>query len=188
MNRSIGVVGTVLCAAALLAGCGDRTSSVAPTVTVTAGASATVGAQAAGTQPPGAREPGTGAPSGGTTVTATAAAPTPLPVAGAGVTRVITESGKTTCNVYAEYLDCQSPDFGRTYRTPDGQPATGFRYSVSGLEWHYGNMSVATPATTLRYGHTYTASGWTIAASEGKTVFTRGTRGVSVDVANTTTF
>ncbi|WP_336672036.1 hypothetical protein [Tsukamurella sp. USMM236] len=182
MHRSIGIAAALLCAAGLVAGCGDDGPSAAPTVTVTAGPSATVGAQG----------PGTGAPSGGTTVTATAgttpAAPTPLPVTGTGVTRVVTESGKTTCNVYAEYVDCQSPDFGRTYRTEAGQPATGFRYSVSGLEWHYGNMSVATPATTVRYGHVYTASGWTIAASAGKTVFTRGTRGVSVDVANTTTF
>lgn len=181
MHRSIGITAALLCAAGALTGCGDDAPSAAPTVTVTAGPSATVGGQG----------PGSGAPSGGTTVTATAtnaAAPTPLPVTGSGVSRVVTESGKTTCNVYAEYLDCQSPDFGRTYRTEAGQPATGFRYSVSGLEWNAGNMSVANPATTVRYGHVYTASGWTIAASAGKTVFTRGTRGVSVDVANTTTF
>lgn len=159
------------------AACGSR--STAPTVTVTAAPTANAGTQGtAGTVAP---ETGAGATSRAPT------AATPLPAVH-NAARILTESGKTTCNVRADIVECQSNEFGKTYRAKTGEPASGFVYRAGELAWYYGNMAVTDPATTIRYGGTYSAFGWTVTASPDKTVFTRDGHGVSVDVANTTTF
>ncbi|GAA1074412.1 hypothetical protein [Tsukamurella spumae] len=182
MGTTMKVAGAVLFATVAVAGCGDGARSAGPTVTVTAAPSANQDGSTAGTQQP--RTPAR-------TATAAPAVPnrtvTALPTAGQ-VVRVLTESGKTTCNIRAEFVECQSVEFGKTYRARTGEPATGFVYRGGALDWYYGNMAVTVPATTIHYGGTYSAYGWTVEASAGKTVFSRGGHGVSVDVANTTTF
>ena len=164
MRSSMKVAGALVLVAVAAAGCGERSSSGSgSTVTVTAAPSAQPGTGSTGTQQP-------------------------TPAAPSATVRVLTESGKTTCNIRAELVECQSGEFGKTYRAKTGEPASGFVYRGGELGWYYGNMAVTDPATTIRYGHTYSAFGWTVEASAGKTVFTRDGHGVSVDVANTTTF
>ncbi|KXO97734.1 hypothetical protein [Tsukamurella pseudospumae] len=182
MGTTMKVAGAVLFATVAVAGCGDGSRSAGPTVTVTAAPSASPGGSSAGTQQPETpTRTATAAPTAANrTVTA-------LPTAGQAV-RVLTESGKTTCNIRAELVECQSVEFGKTYRAKTGEPATGFVYRDGALGWYYGNMAVTAPATTIRYGSTYSAYGWTVEASAGKTVFSRDGHGVSVDVTNTTTF
>lgn len=179
MRSSMKVAGAVVLLAVAAAGCGDRSSSGSgSTVTVTAAPSAQPGTGSTGTQ-----QPTPAAPSATVRASVTA-----LPTTPGKAVRVLTESGKTTCNIRAELVECQSGEFGKTYRAKTGEPASGFVYRGGELGWYYGNMAVTDPATTIRYGHTYSAFGWTVEASEGKTVFTRDGHGVSVDVANTTTF
>ncbi|TWS17672.1 hypothetical protein FK529_19385 [Tsukamurella asaccharolytica] len=179
MGSSMKVAGALVLVAVAAAGCGDRSSSsAASTVTVTAEPSARPGTGSTGTQ-----EPSSAAPSATPRVSVTA-----LPTTLGRAVRVLTESGKTTCNIRAELVECQSIEFGKTYRAKTGEPAYGFVYRGGELDWYFGNMGVAEPPTTIRYGHTYSAFGWTVDASAEKTVFTRDGHGVSVDVANTTTF
>ncbi|MET9326149.1 hypothetical protein [Tsukamurella sp. NPDC003166] len=180
MRTTTKVAGVVLFATLAMAGCTDRSPSPGPTVIVTAVPSANPGGRSAG---PSAVEPRTPTVTGpGRT-----AAPALLPLRD-GVVRVTTESGTTSCNVRAQFVECQSAEFAAHRRTADGRPASGFRYTAGALEWYYGNMSVATPPVTIAYGRTYTAAGWTITAACDATVFRRGGHGVRVDVANTTVF
>ncbi|WP_160160281.1 hypothetical protein [Tsukamurella paurometabola] len=182
MDRTTGPVSAMVLAGVTLAlaACGDgdgaapSATATATTVTVTAAPSASAGAA-------------TNAPESGPT-RAAESPPTALPGGPGAASRVLTQSGKTTCNVRAELVECQSTEFGKTYRAETGEPATGFVYRGSEIRWYYGNMAVTAPATTMRYGSTYTAYGWTIRADAEKTVFTRDGHGVSVDVANTTSF
>ncbi|CAM4057030.1 hypothetical protein TSST111916_20075 [Tsukamurella strandjordii] len=178
MHRSTRFTATTALVAALLltAACGGTGTTASPTVTVT-------------TAPSG--DPGGADPSTSPTVPVTAndtVAPTPLPPGPGGASRVLTASGKTTCNIRADLVECQSEEFGRSYRAKTGEPATGFVYRGGELGWYYGNMAVTAPATTLRYGSAYSAYGWVVTARPERTVFTRDGHGVSVDVANTTTF
>ncbi|SEC44261.1 Uncharacterised protein (plasmid) [Tsukamurella tyrosinosolvens] len=114
--------------------------------------------------------------------------PTALSESAVGVTRVTTETGKTTCNVYVDRVECQSGAFGKNYRAPSGEPANGFVYRGGRVNWTYGNMAVTWPATVIHYGNTYSAFGWTIEASSRMTVFGREGHGVIVDVTKTSTF
>lgn len=182
--RTTKVAGALLFATTMaVTGCGDRALSAGPTVTVTAAPSAIPGGSSVGAQQPGTRTQGA-------TVTPSGAprSVTPLPATPGQAVRVLTESGKTTCNIRAELVECQSNEFGKTYRATTGEPASGFVYRGGALDWYYGNMAATAPATTIRYGSAYSAYGWLVEPSAGKTVFSRDGHGVSVNVTNTKTF
>ncbi|MDX1892756.1 hypothetical protein [Mycolicibacterium sp. 050158] len=86
-----------------------------------------------------------------------------------GYVFITTKSGQTRCQLSASSVGCEAP-----FTNPpavDGSPANGVQVTADGqLRWIVGNLGDI-PVVTLDY-RTYSAVGWTIAASENGTRFT----------------
>lgn len=98
-----------------------------------------------------------------------------------------TKSGKTRCQINADGVGCEAQFTNSP--TKDGAHANGVHISAAGeVEWVLGNLG-AIPTVTIDY-RTYTALGWTIAASLAGTRFTNdGTgHGMFVSIENVETF
>jgi serine/threonine-protein kinase len=94
---------------------------------------------------------------------------------------VVTRSGKTACQIRAEDVGCQVQ---WSVPTPlqYGAPANGVRVSASGdWEWVTGDMGNQS-YTTLAYGTTYRALGWTITPTSDRTTFTYDVTGHGMTV------
>ena len=176
----------VLAAAWLMAG-----------VLVVAGCSSTVGGRPTASPGAGATEPSYPRPSRAPApktprqpAPSSSPAPAgaiPLPPDENGYVFIETKSGKTRCQIDAESVGCEAP-FTNSPMT-EGEHANGVNVTASGaVQWVLGNIG-AIPAVTIDY-RTYTAQGWTIAATLDGTRFTndRTGHGMFVSIENVETF
>jgi hypothetical protein len=85
-----------------------------------------------------------------------------------------TKSGRTRCQISSEAVGCEA-QFTHS-PVQDGVPANGVNVSADGqMKWLVGNLGDI-PAVTLDY-QTYSAQGWTIAASSSGTRFSNDETG-----------
>lgn len=97
-----------------------------------------------------------------------------------GYVFVATKSGQTRCQLNTAEVDCEAPFTNPP--TVGGAPANGVRLTANGqLEWISGNLGDI-PVVTIDY-RSYSAVGWTIAASEDGTRFTNDDTGHGMFVA-----
>jgi hypothetical protein len=94
---------------------------------------------------------------------------------------VQTQSGKTTCQVDSEFVACAA-----AFEVPTplayGQPSNVVTVRPSGaLSWTLGDTGPVSP-TTLIYGTTYSANGWTINPTNMGTTFTNDATGHGMTV------
>lgn len=111
----------------------------------------------------------------------------PLPPNENGYVFIETKSGKTRCQIDSDSVGCEAPFADSPIQ--DGEHANGVNITASGsVQWVLGNLGDI-PTVTIDY-RTYTAEGWTIAASESGTRFTNdGTgHGMFVSVEHVDTF
>lgn len=98
-----------------------------------------------------------------------------------------TKSGLTRCQISVDEVGCEAPF--ESSPSVDGSPANGVRVTANGdMEWVLGNLG-AIPAVTIGY-QTYSAQGWTIAATVDGTRFTNDAtgRGAFVSVQRVESF
>lgn len=156
-------------AVGLLAGCDSTT-----------GGKSTPGTSSTSVTSSGTRPPGT-----------TATSPRPVPVSPTqkgvaappqaqvlapqnGYVFIVTKSGKTRCQLNTTQVGCES-DFTDAPQI-DGETAHGVRVTNDGkLSWVVGNLGDI-PTVPIDY-HTYSALGWTIAATADGTRFTNQSSG-----------
>ena len=94
---------------------------------------------------------------------------------------VQTQSGKTTCQVDAGFVSCISY-FEVPTPSAHGQPSNVVMVSPSGaLTWTVGDTGPVSP-TTLNYGTTYSANGWTVNPTNMGTTFTSDATGHGMTV------
>jgi hypothetical protein len=164
---------------------------------VVAGCSSTVGGRPTASPGAGATEPSYPKPSRAPTpktprqpAPPSSQAPAgaiPLPPDENGYVFIETKSGKTRCQIDPESVGCEAP-FTNSPMT-EGEHANGVNVTASGaVQWVLGNIG-AIPAITIDY-RTYTAQGWTIAATLDVTRFTndRTGHGMFVSIDNVETF
>lgn len=169
MNHTGLTFATVLTGAALvLAGCDsttggnpkagvDTTPSTSSTTSTTRSAPTTTSPVAPPRSTPSAAAPG-----------AQALAPQD------GYVFIATKSGNTRCQLNTQQVDCES-NFTNAPKV-NGESANGVRVTASGeLRWVSGNLG-AIPTVTIDY-QTYSALGWTIAATPDNTRFTNQASG-----------
>ncbi|WP_102141262.1 hypothetical protein [Mycobacterium hubeiense] len=104
-----------------------------------------------------------------------------------GYVFIETKSGKTRCQINRTEVGCESQFTDSP--SIDGMPANGVRVTADGeIDWVVGNLGDI-PAVTLDY-RTYKALGWTIEATSDGTRFTndRTGRGMFVAVEGVQTF
>ncbi|GJF17817.1 hypothetical protein NGTWS0302_16730 [Mycolicibacterium cyprinidarum] len=136
---------------------------------------------AASPPPPTSPSPTSAPPTMATsTVSPTTGAPAAvdLPIS-YGHALISTPSGKTICQVDIEYVGCES---AFTFRTPpsecSGTPSNIISLRANGsIRWSCGNLGGARTFTTLSYGTTYRALGWTILSTSQGTTFTNTATG-----------
>lgn len=91
-----------------------------------------------------------------------------------GYVFITTKSGKTRCQLNTTQVGCES-EFVNAPQI-DGETASGVRVTNDGkLTWVLGNLG-AIPTVPIEY-RTYSALGWTIAATEANTRFTNQSSG-----------
>ena len=112
---------------------------------------------------------------------ATAAADVTVPNGPNGAAQVISVSGKTACDVWPDHVDC-IVEFDNPPPSKSG-PANAVTMTLSGQITYMQADWGARPGTTLNYGTTYTANGWTISASMDGTRFSKGSVSYLVSTA-----
>ncbi len=101
-----------------------------------------------------------------------------------GAALVATPSGNTRCEVHSDFVTC-AVAFVNPPAAASG-PANAVTLSVTGdisyLQGDWGGR----PATTMDYGTTYAANGWTISPSPSGTRFTKWVSTFDVSTAGVT--
>ena len=112
---------------------------------------------------------------------ATAAADVTVPNGPNGAAQVISVSGKTACDVWPDHVDCIVA-FDNPPPSKSG-PANAVTMTLSGQITYMQADWGARPGTTLNYGTTYTANGWTISPSMDGTRLSKGSVSYLVSTA-----
>ena len=120
-------------------------------------------------------KPTTAAPSRTSTLTAAPpAGAVPLPPDDSGYVFIETKSGQTRCQISHDAVGCEAPFTNTPIK--DGVRANGVNITSAGaVEWIVGNLGDI-PVVTIDY-RTYSAVGWTIAATSDGTRFTNDRTG-----------